>query len=385
MLAFEFYLPTQVYFDNGAIKHIGKLTKLYGKKAFIVTGRKSARKFGFLQTIEEKLQQEKIESFFFEEVEPNPSIETIEKGAELFKKENCDVIIALGGGSPLDAAKVIGVLIKNPGPLAHYFGRNKVLHNLPPLIAIPTTSGSGSEITPYAVVTDTTEHNHPKKIIADPKIFPQVAILDPTLTLFLPPALTLDAGIDALSHAMESFLSKKSFSLSENFALQAVTIIGKYLPRTMNQLQDAEARSYLMYASFLAGVAIAQTGATILHAMSYPLTSNFDIPHGRANGILLPAFWEYSFPGNPEKFSKIIHSLTGNAEKYKVETAAKSAVCLKKFLQNCGIPENITIDVQDEDIVNFAKAITKNTERLAISPKKLSFEEIVTIYKQALL
>ncbi|MBE0478332.1 iron-containing alcohol dehydrogenase [Candidatus Aerophobetes bacterium] len=385
MLKFGFYLPTRVHFGPGAVQQVGKITRLYGKRAFVVTGRSSAKKLGFLQIIEKKLKEEKIEPFFFQEVEPNPSIDTIEKGVELFNKQRCDVIIGLGGGSPLDAAKVIGVLIKNPPPLSYYFGKNKLKNNPPPFIALPTTSGTGSEVTPYAVVTDTQEKHHPKKIIADARIFPEEALLDPTLTLSLSPTLTSDTGIDALSHAVESFLSKRSFPLSETFALEAVRIIGKYLPRAISHPRDIETRSYLMYASLLAGISIAQTGATLLHAMGYPLTSSFNISHGRANAILFPWFWEYSFPGNPEKFFKIITTLMEEAKEHQAKRAKESALLLKEFLQTCGSLQNMDIKVPEEDLYRFAGEIVENKQRLAVSPKELSFEEVLTIYKKALL
>jgi len=386
LLEFGFYLPTQIHFGQGTIEKVGKITKFYGKKAFIVTGRGSARKLGFLQIVEEKLKEEKIEPFFFEEVEPNPSVETVEKGASLFNKEECNVIVALGGGSPLDAAKIIGILVKNPPPLSYYFGKNKVKNEIPPLVAIPTTSGTGSEVTPYAVVTDTREKNHLKKVIADPHLFPKEALIDPTLTLSLPPHLTSDTGIDALSHVIESFLSKRSFPLSETIALEAIKIIGEYLPRVINNPKDIEARSYLMYASMLGGIAIAQTGATLLHAMGYPITSNFGLPHGRVNGILLPWFWECSFSGNPEKFSMIITSLIEDIKEYQARKARESALVLKEFLHRSGLPTTLDIEIKEEILSEFAKRVIENNKgKMAVNPKKLGFKEVLGIYKKALL
>jgi len=385
MLEFGFYIPTKIHFGQGKVEEIGKITGAYGKRALVVTGKSSAKKFGFLQVIQEKLKKEGIEVLLFQQVEPNPSVDTVSKGAHLFKEEKCDTIIALGGGSCLDAAKVIGILAKNPDPLKHYFGKNKVKEEIPPLIAIPTTSGTGSEVTPYAVITDTGKENHPKKIIADPHIFPREAILDPALTISLTPSLTSDTGIDALSHAVESYLSKKAFPLSETIALEAIRTIGEYLPRTINNLEDMEARSYLMYAATLGGMAIALTGATILHAMGYPLTSNLSFPHGRANGILFPWFWEKSFPGNPEKFSKIIVNLDKRAKEYQIKDARESALLLKKFLHRSGLPESTDIKIEEKSLVSFTHEILKNKEKMLVSPKQLSFEEILDIYKKALL
>lgn len=385
MSKFIFYLPTQIHFGQGTINRVGERARLYGKRALIVTGRNSARKFGFLQIVEEKLKEKKIEPISFEEVEPNPSVETVDKGVSIFNKKRCDMIIALGGGSCLDAAKVMGILTKNPHPLPCYFGRDKVKNDIPPLIALPTTSGTGSEVTPYAVITDTRGKNHPKKIIADPHIFPREALVDPALTLTLPARLTSYTGIDALSHAIESFLSKKSFPLSETVALEAIRIIGKNLPRAINYPRDIEARSYLMYAAMLAGMAVAQTGATVLHAMGYPLTSNFGLPHGRAIGMLLPWFLEYSFSGNPQKFLTIITYLKENSKEQEVKGANESAFLLKEFLHKAGLPVSTGIKAQKKTLSGFARDITENKERMDRSPKQLSFEEVLDIYKKAVL
>ena len=383
-MEFAFYLPTKVHFGQGKVKKVGKIAKKYGEKALVVTGRTSARKLGFLELIEKELKKEGVKFSFFEKIEPNPSIDTVKKGAEFFKQERCDMIIALGGGSSLDAAKVIGIMVKNPAPLSSYFGKNKVKEEIPPLIAIPTTSGTGSEVTPYAVITDT-ENDHVKKVIADPHLFPKEALLDPELTITLPPSVTSDTGIDALSHAVESYLSKKSFPLSQTIALEAIRIIGIYLPRAVKRPDDLEARTYLMYASLLAGMVIAQTGATILHTMGYPLTSNFNIPHGRVNGILLPPFWEKSFSGEPEKFSKVVASLLEGIENSQAKDPVKSALFIKEFLHKAGLPKNPNINIKEEELSRFAHEIIKNKEKIAVSPKELNFEEILDIYKKALL
>ena len=383
MLKFGFYLPTRIHFGQGIVQEIGNIAKLYGKRAFIVTEKRLVKKLEILQPLEERLKKERIRPLFFDRVKPNPSSEIIYKGANLFKEEKCNLLIALGGGSCLDAAKAIGILAKNPTPLSFYFGRNRIKKDIPPLIAIPTTAGSGSEVTPYAVITDTEGGNHLKKVIADPRLFPREALIDPVLTISLSSTLTSDTAIDALSHAIESYLSRRSFPLSETIALEAVHIIGRYLPRALTNLLDMEARSYLMYAATLAGLAIAQTGATLLHTMGYPITSSFGLPHGRVNGFLLPWFWEYSFPGNPEKFSRVITCLLKDAKKSWIKDAKKSASFLKEFLHRSGLPETAGIKVKEEFLSQFARKIAESKEKIALSPKELTFEEILTIYKKA--
>lgn len=385
MLKFGFYLPTKIHFGGGFIRKTGAVARNYGKKALVVTGRSSARKFGFLQIIKEELEKSSIEPVFFEEVEPNPSMNTVSKGALLFKEKKCELIVALGGGSSLDAAKAIGILATNPAPLSSYIGKEKVKIPPPPLIAIPTTSGTGSEVTPYAVITDPeADVKNQKKVISDHHIFPKEAIVDPELTLPMPEELTCDTAVDALSHAVESYISKRAFPLTESICLQAIALIGENLPRVLENPEDIEARENLMYSATLAGIALAQTGATILHAMGYPLTSSFGIPHGKVNGMLLPWFWEVSFKGNPEKFSTILKTLLKKVDGRKAEDAKESARLIKKFLQSSRIPEKIEFKVSDATLRDFASFIAENKEKNAAGPKFLQVEEILNIYRKAL-
>jgi len=383
LVDFAFYLPTRIHFGQGKLKEVGKIVKPYGKRALVVTGRSSARRLGFLGILEKKLREEKIEPVFFEKVEPNPSIETVEEGAKLFREEKCNLIVALGGGSPLDAAKGIGLLVANPAPLSLYYGKNKVKKEIPPLIAIPTTAGTGSEVTPYTVITDTRGGEHRKKIIADPHLFPREALIDPDLTLSLPLDLTSDTGIDALSHAVESYTSRRAFHLSEVIALEAVKILGKYLPEVFNQPRDRKVRSCLIYASTLAGIAIAQTGTTLLHPMGYRLTSDLGLPHGRANGILLPWVWELNFSGNPDKFSRLIGYLNKNTPESQKKNARESALMVKDFLHRAGLPRDLNLKVEEKLLVSFAREVTEDKVKLANNPREVSLEEIIQVYKKA--
>lgn len=382
-LNFTFYLPTRIHFGLGKLKEAGRIAGSYGKRALIVTGRSSARRLGFLSLLEEALKEENIEPVLFERVEPNPSSITVEEGADLFKKERCELIVALGGGSPLDAAKGIGILVSNPGPLDFYYGKNKVKNEIPPLIAIPTTAGTGSEVTPYAVITDIREGEHRKRIIGDPHLFPREALLDPSLTFNLPLDLTSDTGIDAFSHAFESYISRRAFPLSENIALEAIKILGKNLPRVFSQPQNQEIRSLLLYASTLAGIAIAQTGTTLLHAMGYRLTSDLGIPHGRANGILFPWFWEMNFSANPDKFSHVVGFLDENVSEKQKNDAQESALVVKNFLQRSGLTSEIKVQIKEETVLQFAREVVEDKTKLANNPKEMNLQEVIEIYKKA--
>ena len=381
-LNFAFYLPTRIHFGLGKLKEAGRIASRYGKRALVVTGRSSARRLGFLSLLEEVLKKENVEPVLFERVEPNPSSITVEEGADLFKKEKCEFIVALGGGSPLDAAKAIGILATGPGPLDFYYGKNRVKNEIPPLIAIPTTAGTGSEVTPYAVITDTKEGEHRKKIIGDPHLFPREALLDPSLTFNLPPDLTSSTGIDALSHAFESYISCRSSLLSETIALEAIKILGKNLPEVFCQPQNQKIRSLLLYASTLAGIAIAQTGTTLLHAMGYRLTSDFGIPHGRANGILFPWFWEANFSANPDKFSHVLSLLDKNVSEKQKNDPHESALVIENFLRRSGFVLE-KVPVKEERLFEFAREVVADKTKMSNNPKEMDLKEVIAIYKKA--
>ncbi|UCG94467.1 MAG: iron-containing alcohol dehydrogenase, partial [Candidatus Aerophobus sp.] len=229
MQSFQFYLPTRVYFGKGMIEKVGEEAKKLGKRALVVTGGKSARRMGALKKVEDSLKKMGVKTILFEGVEANPGLETIKRGMNLAKKEKCQIIVGLGGGSPMDAAKGIAVSSTNPGGFTQYLGRNKLKEAPLPVIAIPTTAGTGSEVTPYAVFT-TTDGKHQKKIMADDFIFPKVALVDPELTLSLPSLVTADAGIDALSHAIEGLIYNRSQPLSDCLALEAIKLLSTHLP-----------------------------------------------------------------------------------------------------------------------------------------------------------
>jgi len=245
MQEFNFFLPTKVYFGKGTLRKIGEETVKLGGKVMVVTGKTSARKTGILQKVENSLKKEKIETILFEQVEPNPSFETVKKGVEISRREKIEVIVALGGGSPMDTAKAIALLSTNSLPLEQYIGQDKVKKPLLPLVAIPTTAGTGSEVTKYAVLTNKGKTPPQKEVIGDAHLFPKIAILDPELTLSLPPSITADTGVDALSHAIEGFSSNRAQPFADLLALESIKLIFRYLPEAIKNPHNLEARSYL--------------------------------------------------------------------------------------------------------------------------------------------
>jgi len=386
MQRFQFYLPTKVYFGQKVLENVGKETKILGKKALIVTGKSSARKTGLLQRVEKSLQRAEVETFLFEGVEANPSVETINKGTKLAKEKKCEVIVGLGGGSPLDTAKGIAILSANPGSLVDYFGRNRIKETPLPVVAIPTTAGTGSEVTPYAVFAYAENRSIRKKIIADSSLFPQIALVDPELTLSLPASITADTGIDAFSHALESYLSNRSYPFNDILALEAMKLLFNYLAKAMENPEEINIRSHILYASLLAGMAIAQTGTILVHAMSYRLTTDLGLSHGKACALLLPSVCEFNLKQGHPKLTLLGECLGENMENLTTKKAAEKVVTtIKDFIYQLAPLQDLKIkEVKEQLIEDFAQEIMQDKRKLASNPRQATLEDIIGMYKKAL-
>ncbi len=300
--SFRFYLPTEVVYGADVVQKAGPALAL-GKKALIVTGESSAKLSGALDDVLAALTTDYV---IFSGVENNPSLQTVARGGRLARREGCDYVVAIGGGSPLDADKVLAILAVNDAdPLDLYADgwQNPAL----PLAAIPTTAGTGSEVTQYAVLT--IEEEKTKRGLGGPDLFPRVAYLDPKYTSSLPLAVTVDTAVDALSHLVEGYLAKRATAASDLTALQGIATWGTALEQLQNGVLDGEARSALLLASTLGGITIAQTATTIVHGLGYPLTYFHGLPHGRANGILIGAYLRFAEKVAPEKVANILELL----------------------------------------------------------------------------
>ncbi|NLM39963.1 MAG: iron-containing alcohol dehydrogenase [Firmicutes bacterium] len=299
---FSFFMPTKVFFGTGCVKD-RRANWIMGKKALIVTGRHSAKASGALDDVIASLP---VEYVVFDEVENNPSLETVSQGGKIAREEGCDFVVAIGGGSPLDAAKAIAVLAVNDVLPLSLYERGWEKPALP-IAAIPTTAGTGSEVTQYAVLT--VDRDQTKRSISGDDLFPKFALLDPAYTESLSPAVTIDTAVDALSHLIEGFLSVRANQVSSGLAVQGMRIWGRCIPALRSRVFDSTVRSELLIASALGGMTIAQTGTTLVHALGYPLTYFHDVPHGRANGILFAAYLRYINQVAPQKIGEILKNL----------------------------------------------------------------------------
>ena len=362
--------PTQIYFGAHAVAdHCAGLAAL-GKRALLITGQGgSARRSGALDDIGQAMEQLAIKCELFDQVEANPSIETVRKGAAQAKTFRADFVIGIGGGSALDTAKAIAVMAANELSNDELFAVqiNKVL----PIAAIPTTAGTGSEVTPFSMITNTATES--KQRILNQLIIPRVAFLDPAYTMNLPARITIDTAVDAYSHALESYLCIKSTPFTELLALEGMRILGPELKRLSVKSESLswKTREALLYGSLLGGMVISETGTTILHALGFVLTYYKDIPHGRANGMIMPAFMCFnqrksSDPkvrkalrvsgfGDLNQFARLMSELSGDppfcSEKEK-------EIFIARTLDAKNIHNNI-VNPDRDDIMNLLKMVLK--------------------------
>jgi len=304
-MEFKYYMPVKTFFGEKCIeKNSGEFLQM-GKKAFIATGKSSSEKNGSLADVKKALDSMGISWIHYNRIEPNPSVDDVRAASLLAKESAADFIIGIGGGSPLDAAKAIAILAVNDIDEDAMFGG--IFKNRPlPVAAIPTTAGTGSEVTPYSILASAKISN--KKSVGSDTIFPRVAFLDPSYTATLSNETTINTAVDALSHAIEGYLSARGTEVIKPFAMESIRIIGECIPELKNSTIRKEVRENLLYASMLAGIVIAHTGTTALHAMGYPLTYHRNIDHGRANGLLMYHYLKFIEPSG-QKVKNIINAI----------------------------------------------------------------------------
>lgn len=382
---YEFRIPPVIIFGPGSLKKLGAEAARLGKKALLVSDQ-SMDKAGYVAQVIEQLGQAKVETVIYAQVNSEPTDKMVDEGVEIFKDNNCDMIVSLGGGSPIDAGKAIAIMVTNPGRIHDYMGNNKVLKEPAPLIAIPTTAGTGSEVTRVTIITDTT--HDVKMLIMSDLIIPRIAIVDPILTLSMPPWVTASTGIDALTHAIEAYVSKRAQPLTDILALEAIRLIGRYLRRSWANPEDIEARTYTMLASTLAGMAFSNSSVALVHGMSRPIGACFHVPHGLSNAILLPIVMEFSLIGCPEKYARVAQALGEKVENLSTITAAQRAVsAVRELCRDLKIPSLTEIGVNPADFLKLAPKMASDALASGSpnnNPRQATQEDIIELYKQLL-
>lgn len=380
---YTFQIPTQIIYGRDSIQQLGDVArKLNISKVQVITDPGVAGS-GVLDQVNSQLKQAGIPFAVFDEVEVNPTVQTADKAALQYKAESCDGVIALGGGSPLDAGKAVGVLATNPGVATDYLGIDKVKIPSAPVIAIPTTAGTAAEITDVTVLLDPARRA--KVGLRSAYVAPRVALLDPVLTLGLPPVPTRDSGLDALTHAIESFICVNAWAASDALVLRAMDLIGRYLRRAVYNGKDIEARDGMLTASLLAGMAFHNTKLTLVHAITGPLGGAFNLPHGAINAIILPHAMEFMLPGAVDKYAQIAVALGEPVDGLSKRAAAEKAVtAVKQLSKDVGLPEGLSYyGVSEEDIFPLVNTIA-GSFMVPLAPRVANADEVLAICRSSL-
>ena len=379
---YALHLSPRIVFGVGTAQQVGaEVLRLGVSRALLVTDT------GLAQTdipgiVTKSLDAAGVKWTLFSEVEPNPSVGTVQKGLALYTKEGCDSLVAVGGGSPIDAAKAIGLLATNGGDLHTYFGTDNVKKPIPPLVAVPTTCGTGSEVTQFTVITDTKTHF--KMGIGSPHNLQRVAIVDPSLLVKLPSRMVASTGMDALCHAIESYTSLAAQPLSDAFSLHAIQLIGEHL-RTAVANGNLTDLSGMAMASMLAGMAFNNTRTTLVHAMSHAVTGHAGVPHGVANAILVPYVMEFNLIGSPEKHGDIAAALGEDTDGLSIMDAARAAVdAVQQLADEVGIPHTLREAGVTEAHLEALADDAMKSGGIALNSRRPTRQDVLALYKKAL-
>lgn len=362
----------------GAIKDLPALVKSKGVNNVLVVTDKGLMSLNLLDSLFENLDKQNIKYTVYDGVQPNPSIENIEEARRIYLKNNCEGIIAFGGGSPMDCAKVAGARVSNPNTtVSQMRGLLKVFKKLPPFFAVPTTAGTGSETTLAAVVSNM--QTHEKYAINDPKLRPKYAVLDPELTTGLPKKITSTTGMDALTHAVEAYIGQSGVKSTDDYAEKATKLIFENLEKAYEDGKDIEARENMLVASFYAGMAFTRAYVGYVHAIAHNLGGLYGTPHGLANAVILPHVLEYYGETAHEKLAKLadIVGIDGDSDKEKAEKFIEE---IKEMNEEMDIPEHFDF-IKDEDIPTIVARALKEGNPLYPVPKIMDEADCTKVVK----
>jgi alcohol dehydrogenase class IV len=365
----QYHIPTEIKWGRGLASKTGELIRPFSPTKVLIVTDPGVRAAGLIAVIEESFEDEKIPYTVFDQVEPNPSSDVIHRGYDLLKENDCNIVVSIGGGSSIDTAKGIAALATNSGRILDYEGVGKLRERPLPHIAIPTTAGTGSEATQSTVVTTP---DHFKAAVLSPYLYPSMAILDPLLTLSLPPHITASTGMDALTHAIESYISKQATPITQALALRAVHLIHQHLSTCYFVGDDVESREQMLIASLLAGMAFSQSRLGNVHAISHTFGGVFNIAHGIANATLLPFVLKFNIPACEDKIADISRVLGKDTLEW-----------VQSMNQKMSIPDNIkdlgvTLDVLPKLVTDAMRS-----GNVLVNPRKTTAVDIQQIIEDA--
>ncbi len=381
-MASKFIMPKQIISGENALQQSKEVIRTLGTKALVVSG-KVMNRIGNVRIVTNLLDEIGIGWTVYDDITGEPDDVMIDGGVEAYKANGCDFLIAIGGGSPMDSMKAIGALITNPGKIADYMGK-EITNPLPPMVAIPTTAGTGSEATQFTIITDT--KTSIKMLLKGTVLIPDVAIVDASFTVSSPKSVTNATGLDALTHAVEGYTSKKASPLTDVYAVDAVKRIFQYLPRAYGNGEDMEAREEMILAALEAGVVINNSSVTLVHGMSRPIGANFHVPHGLSNAMLLKVCLTFALDGTYERFADLGRAIGAATEEDNDETAAKAF--LDAIIQLCETLEVPTLAEYGVDKEAFCEVMDKMADDAIASGspgntrKTTTKADVIKMYKE---
>jgi alcohol dehydrogenase class IV len=377
------FVSPELLFGAGSLELAGRYAKNFGATRVLVVTGKHLLQIGWPRKVMASLEGEGLEYSVFSDVTPNPRAEEVMRGAEYYEKEGCNVIVAVGGGSPTDCAKGIGIVSANKKHILEFEGADRVPKPGPPLICVPTTSGASADVSQFAIISDT--RKKAKVTIVSKKVVPDVSLVDPNTTVTMSPKLTAHTGVDALTHGIESYVSNASSLITDMFALSGIGRISQHLIQAVREPENMEHRGMMMEGSMETGLAFSNASLGLMHAMSHSLGGFSDIPHGESNAILLPYVIEFNYDTVPERYDHIAEAIglkprgLDHREKKKLLFDG-----IKDILARAGINESLgELGLKKEDVPDLARKAMKDA-CIATNPRPVRLEDAIATFEKAL-
>src|SRR5579863_125475 len=380
---FGFFLPTVSLMGVGCSKETGAQAKALGATKLLIVTDAGLNKLGVANQIKQMINDAGLAAIIYDGAEPNPTDKNVHDGVKVYLENNCDGIVTLGGGSSHDCGKGIGLVASNGGNIRDFEGVNKSTKPMPPFLAINTTAGTASEMTRFCIITNT--DTHVKMAIVDWRVTPNVAINDPVLMAGMPPALTAATGMDALTHAIEAYVSTIATPITDACAIKAIELIRDFLPTAVANGKNMEARDRMAYAEYLAGMAFNNASLGYVHAMAHQLGGFYNLPHGVCNAILLPSVCDFNLIACPKRYKNIAIALgqdvTGLSD---LDAGAKGIQAIRQLSELLDIPSGLTeLGVREDDLEEMAINAKKDACQLT-NPRTATLQQVVDIFMSAM-
>ncbi|MBD5224637.1 MAG: lactaldehyde reductase [Bacteroidales bacterium] len=381
----RFILNEVSYFGPGARKELPEVVGRLGKKKALVVTDKGLIQFGVAKKVTDVLDEAGIPYEIFSEVKPNPTVTNVKDGLKAFEKSGADLLIAIGGGSAMDTAKGIGIVANNPefSDIVSLEGCAPTKNKSAPIVALPTTAGTAAETTINYVIID--EEKKKKMVCVDPNDIPAVAIIDAELMYSLPKNLTAATGMDALTHAIEGYITKGAWEMSDMFEIEAIRMIHRNLEKAVFEPSNPEGRNGMAVAQYIAGMAFSNVGLGLAHGMAHPMGSLFDIPHGVANALLLPTVMEFNMEACKDKYPRIAEAMGVDISGMTVDEASQAAVdAVRRLAVTVGIPQHLTeLGITEADIPALADQALADVCTPG-NPRDVTLADIIALYRKVL-